>query len=198
MALWADLAHSEPDWLLQTTSLVLSLHFFCWLLLTHLSYYILAHQIQVLRTYLSGNETRQPPRLSLAGAALHQMFKHFLIPQLLFFDLIFFECRQNQNMATKLQTIQNVFNLLCCCSDELNAFNSANFFLIFITKILNLILSVYMFIHSLFTRRDYSEFEFQSCVLLVVLDMVALWLIINAADSPVEEVIQSIFKTSFD
>ena len=116
------------------------------------------------------------------------------------FSLIwfFFGCRQNQNMATKLQTIQNVFNLLCCCSDELNAFSSANFFLIFVTKILNLILSVYMFIHSLFTRRDYSEFEFQNSVLLVVLDVVALWLIINAADSPVEEVIQSIFKTSFD
>ena len=54
-----------------------------------------------------------------------------------------------------------------------------------------------MFIHSLFTRRDYSEYEFQNSVLLV-LDVFALWLIINAADSPVEEVIQSIFKTSFD
>ena len=71
-------------------ALLPGLHSSNWLLLTHLSYYILAHQIQVLRTYLSGNETRQPPRLSLAGAALHQMFKHFLIPQLLFFDLIFF------------------------------------------------------------------------------------------------------------
>ena len=53
-----------------------------------------------------------------------------------------------------------------------------------------------MFIYSMFISNDYSEFEMS--VLLTVLDVVALWLIINAADSPVEEVIQSIFKTSFD
>ena len=80
-----------------------SLQYYCWLLLIHLSYYILAHQIQILRAYLSENVRRQPHSISLAGVAEYPMYVYFLIHQLLFW--LIWDCRTFCTAKTKMSQL---------------------------------------------------------------------------------------------
>ena len=103
------------------------------------------------------------------------------------FDFFFY--REEQDIGHKLRTVQNVFDILCQFADELNSFNSA-ILIIFITKIMNFIFSLYVFI------RD-NEILGDSLKVFLT-DFVFFWVIFTAASSSVNEVNSVFSAIQFD
>ena len=99
-------------------------------------------------------------------------------------DWIFF--RQTQNVAEKLRTIQKVFDILRQSADELNSFNSAMFFVIFTTQTISLIFFSYFLVN--YTILEFNLEATVNFALTILYEMFYISVIINAADSPVDEV----------
>ena len=99
-------------------------------------------------------------------------------------DWIFF--RQTQNVTEKLRTIQKVFDILRQSADELNSFNSAMFFAVFTTKTINLISLSYFLVN--YTILEFNLKNFINYAMAIWQEIFHISLIINAADSPVDEV----------
>ena len=166
----------------------------CWLIFIHLSYYILARRIRILKSYLSDDEIRRSRLLSTNETALPMRLDHFNWSYYcsqhetnMLFDFFFY--REEQDIGHKLRTVQNVFDILCQFADELNSFNSA-ILIIFITKIMNFIFSLYVFI------RD-NEILGDSLKVFLT-DFVFFWVIFTAASSSVNEVNSVFSAIQFD
>ena len=93
--------------------------------------------------------------------------------------------RPAQRINTQLRTVEEAFNILCQSADELNSFNSATIFIIFVTKTLSFIIELYMFI----TMINDSKFDILPHVSAMFFsDIIFFPVMMNAADSPVDEV----------
>ena len=158
------------------------LHDFCWLLLVHLSYHILAHRIQILREYLSEEMTEQS-----SNGWKYFLFSLFDISVYFFFLMLHWvSYRQSQDITQKLKTIQNVFNDLCRSADQLNSFNSVVVFVYFTTKTINLIIAAYMICYFYFIEKN--DPMVKMLLISVFVEIIYFIFIFNAADSPVNEV----------
>ena len=169
----------------------------CWLLLTHLSYHILAHRIKHLNLYLSDlgdfptrvSQSENVVSLNAETAAVAVPNRLFILFFLWsnkcchFCELVFFLSFINRHDVNhKLKTVQKIFNVLCQSADELNSFNSAMVWFIFTTKTIGFIGSLYIVCSS------YSNDDFVLIIIKFLIDIVFFPVIFVAADSAVDEV----------
>lgn len=96
-----------------------------------------------------------------------------------------FDFRRRQNVCQKLKLVENVFDILCQSADELNSFNSLAVLLIFTTKTINLITSIFLSCASFLKQNGTLSMNFLFNFLFDVLYFVT---ILSAGDSPVNEV----------
>ena len=158
----------------------------CWFLLTHLSYYILAHRIQLLRKYLSDYDTRRSSVLSEIGSVSYDEYCNFFFQLLRYYVLNGKLYRQRHSISYKLKTVHKVLNLLCRSADELNSFNSVPIFLIFTGNTINLIMIHYLIIYN-FLNGSNDELV-RNYIFVAGFEISIIAIILNAADSPVYEV----------
>ena len=144
-----------------------TLHTGCWLLLIHLSYYVLAHRIRLLSSYLWRGVG--PSSGCNRNYAWHSS-----------------DDSTGGDVLQKLRTVQSVFDVLCQSAGELNAFNSVTVFVIFTTKTLSFISTLYICCISVFVEEQ--KHLMQNVLKLILFDLIYFAVVFNAADSPVDEV----------